>query len=66
IVPDVHKFPGHVACDPKTKSEIVVPLFDPNGNIRGVLDIDSDELAMFDEIDREYLEQIAEQIKELW
>ena len=66
IVPDVHQFPGHVACDPDSKSEIVVPLFDPEGKIRGVLDIDSDALNMFDDVDQEYLEQIADRIQALW
>jgi GAF domain-containing protein len=57
IVPDVEQFPGHIACNSESKSEIVVPLF--NGNeIIGVLDIDSDQLNTFDEIDAKYLEEI--------
>ena len=57
IVPDVEQFPGHIACNSESKSEIVVPLFD-NGEINGVLDIDSDCLNDFDEIDAKYLEEI--------
>lgn len=58
IVPDVHKFPGHIACDSASKSEIVVPLFNKSGNITGVLDVDSTELNSFDEIDKDGLEKI--------
>jgi GAF domain-containing protein len=57
VVPDVEQFPGHIACNSASKSEIVVPLFD-NGEIIGVLDIDSDRLNEFDEIDERYLEEI--------
>jgi GAF domain-containing protein len=57
IVPDVEQFPGHIACNSESKSEIVVPVFD-NGEIIGVLDIDSDQLNTFDEIDAIYLEKI--------
>ncbi len=59
VVPDVHKFPGHIACDTASKSEIVVPLKDKAGNIIGVLDVDSTELNSFDETDREGLEKIV-------
>ena len=58
IVPDVHKFPGHIACDERSKSEIVVPLFDEKGRVIAVFDVDSSELNAFDEIDKEYLEKI--------
>ncbi|ULQ56854.1 GAF domain-containing protein [Flavihumibacter rivuli] len=58
IVPDVEKFPGHIACSSFSKSEIVVPLFN-QGEIMGVLDVDSDELDQFDETDRKYLEEIV-------
>lgn len=58
IVPDVEKFPGHIACSSLSRSEIVVPLKDENG-VWGVLDIDSDELATFDETDARYLEEMA-------
>jgi len=57
IVPDVEQFPGHIACNSESKSEIVVPLFDKD-EIVGVLDIDSDRLNNFDEIDAIYLEKI--------
>jgi GAF domain-containing protein len=58
IVPDVHNFPGHIACDSRSNSEIVVPLKNPDGSIAGVLDVDSRELDSFDEIDRSGLEKI--------
>lgn len=57
IVPDVEKFPGHIACSSLSKSEIVVPLF-KDGNIWGVLDVDSSDYNQFDETDQHYLEQI--------
>ena len=57
IVTDVEQFPGHIACSSESKSEIVVPIFD-KGEIIGVLDIDSDHLSAFDEIDAMYLEKI--------
>ena len=57
IVPDVEQFPGHIACSSESKSEIVVPLF-KDGEIIGVLDIDSDRLNTFDETDAKYLEKI--------
>ena len=59
IVPDVEKFPGHIACSSLSKSEIVVPLW-LNGRIAGVLDIDSELLDQFDETDQLYLEKILE------
>ncbi|HOT01125.1 MAG TPA: GAF domain-containing protein [Acidobacteriota bacterium] len=52
VVADVHAFPGHIACDSRSRSEIVVPLRDAAGRIVGVLDVDSDEPAAFDEVDR--------------
>ncbi len=58
IVPDVDKFPGHIACSGKSRSEIVVP-FVENGETRFVLDVDSDKLADFDGTDCEYLEKIV-------
>jgi len=66
VVPDVHDFPGHVACDPRSKSEIVLPLYDSRGEIRAVLDIDSDEMNAFDDTDREFLERIARLLVPLW
>ena len=58
IVDDVEKFPGHIACSSASRSEIVVPVFQ-NGQIVGVLDVDSTELAHFDTIDQTYLEEIV-------
>ncbi|MEY2901069.1 MAG: hypothetical protein RLY89_175 [Bacteroidota bacterium] len=58
IVPDVEKFPSHIACSSLSKSEIVVPLF-VNGAVVGVLDVDSSELDQFDQTDANYLEQIV-------
>ncbi len=58
IVPDVEKFPGHIACSSASKSEIVVPIF--NGtNVVGVLDVDSELLDQFDAVDQQYLEAIV-------
>lgn len=67
VVPDVELFPGHIACSSDSRSEIVVPIM-VNGEVYGVLDIDSDELATFDDTDRIYLEKmmsiLAEAIKQ--
>jgi L-methionine (R)-S-oxide reductase len=59
IVPDVEKFPGHIACSSLSKSEIVIPLI-KNGEVIGVLDVDSAELDLFDETDKKYLQQIID------
>lgn len=56
VVADVDLFPGHIACSSLSRSEIVVPII-ANGEVKGVLDIDSDQLNTFDETDRKYLEQ---------
>lgn len=61
LVPDVNKFPGHIACDSQSKSEIVVPVFDKNKNLIAVFDVDSTELNSFNEIDKRYLEEILEE-----
>jgi GAF domain-containing protein len=61
IVADVEKFPGHIACSSSSKSEIVLPVF-KEGKIVGVLDVDSSELAQFDEVDQLYLEKILTMI----
>ena len=58
IVDDVEAFPGHIACDSRSRSEIVVPVFDPAGALIAVLDVDSDQPAAFDLVDREGLEAI--------
>ena len=64
LVPNVHAFPGHIACDGASNSEIVVPLFDKNGEVVGVIDIDSPILARFDENDKAGLEEFAKIIEE--
>ncbi|HEY0157196.1 MAG TPA: GAF domain-containing protein [Thermoanaerobaculia bacterium] len=58
IVPDVHQFPGHIACDPNSRSEIVVPVYDRDGALIAVFDVDSDQPDAFDEEDRKGLEKI--------
>lgn len=61
VVPDVEQFPGHIACSSLSRSEIVVPVFSADGSdVIAVLDIDSRELATFDETDRQYLEYICQ------
>ncbi|MCM3692085.1 GAF domain-containing protein [Neobacillus niacini] len=57
-VEDVHQFPGHIACDAASNSEIVIPLI-KDGNLLGVLDIDSPEKSRFDELDQEQLEELT-------
>ncbi|MES2025871.1 MAG: GAF domain-containing protein [Pseudomonadota bacterium] len=59
VVPDVDQFPGHIVCSSLSRSEIVVPYFDIDGNVAGVLDIDSDRLDAFSAIDQLWLEKIA-------
>ena len=63
IVPDVEQFPGHIACSSLSRSEIVVPVFAPDGNVMAVIDIDSEHLATFDVTDKEWLEKMLTQIK---
>jgi GAF domain-containing protein len=58
IVPDVEKFPGHIACDSRSKSEIAMPLYNANKEIIGALDVDSSNYNNFDEIDAVELEKI--------
>ena len=65
IVADVNQFPGHIACDPNSKSEIVVPVFGPDGELIAVLDVDSDQLDSFDEEDQRGLEKIIALFREL-
>jgi GAF domain-containing protein len=62
VVPDVEKFPGHIACSSLSRSEIVVPLV-KNGEVFGVLDVDSAELNTFDETDRKFLEEVVSWIE---
>lgn len=61
VVDDVNKFPGHIFCDSNSKSEIVVPIF-KNGDVAGVLDVDSADYSSFDEIDKIYLEELVKKI----
>jgi GAF domain-containing protein len=62
VVDDVEKFPGHIACDSRSRSEIVIPVRNQENEIVGVFDVDSKETASFDEIDRKYLEEIIGKI----
>ncbi|MEI6681289.1 MAG: GAF domain-containing protein [Bacteroidota bacterium] len=59
VVPDVHLFPGHIACDSRSRSEIVVPVRNVEGTITGVLDVDSEIVNSFDATDAEWLEKIV-------
>lgn len=59
VVPDVHAFPGHIACDSRSNSEIVVPVFDKAGALVAVLDVDSTDFAAFDEVDARGLEAVC-------
>ena len=65
VVPDVEEFPGHIACSSLSRSEIVVPLKNNAGTVCAVLDIDSRELAAFDEVDAKYLGEVAQKISEV-
>ena len=62
VVPDIQQFPGHISCDSRSRSEIVVPLRNSEGKISGVLDVDSKDLGSFDEVDAEWLEKILQLI----
>ncbi|MDP1619306.1 GAF domain-containing protein [Phenylobacterium sp.] len=62
VVDDVHAFPGHIACDARSASEIVVPVFDANGALIAVLDIDSDQPAAFDSNDDLWLKTLVTQV----
>lgn len=59
VVPDVDQFPGHIACSSASRSEIVVPIHQPDGQVSAVLDIDSAELATFDDVDALWLGRVA-------
>ena len=61
VVPDVHKFPGHIACSSLSCSEIVVPMFN-DGEVYAVLDIDSKDYSTFDDLDKEWLEKIVQSL----
>jgi L-methionine (R)-S-oxide reductase len=62
LVADVHAFPGHIACDSRSASEIVVPVFDRHGVLLAVFDVDSDRLSAFDEVDQQGLEAILKAV----
>ncbi|YCM44842.1 GAF domain-containing protein [Verrucomicrobiaceae bacterium 227] len=62
VVADVHEFPGHIACDARSVSEIVVPVKNSGGRLIAVLDIDSTESGHFDQVDREALEELVARI----
>jgi GAF domain-containing protein len=62
LVPDVHEFPGHIACDSASRSEIVIPLH-RDGEVAGVLDIDSPEIGRFTESDRDGLEMVVRELE---
>ena len=66
FVPDVACFPGHIACDSRTRSEIVVPIFGPDGEPIGVLDIDSHRPDHFDETDKEGFESVVRWLEKRW
>lgn len=59
VVPDVELFPGHIACSSLSRSEIVVPVFAEDGEVKAVLDIDSKEIGTFDDVDKKWLEKIC-------
>ena len=63
VVGNVHEFPGHIACDSRSASEIVIPVYNQKGIAVGVLDVDSSELNSFDEVDAEWLEKIVKLVK---
>lgn len=65
LVPDVDAFPGHIACSSLSRSEIVVPVFSSTGEVKMVIDVDSDKLNDFSETDRIYLQKVAELISKI-
>ena len=62
VVPDVEAFPDHIACSSLSRSEIVVPVFDTDGNVKAVLDIDSKDLNTFNEVDQHWLEELVKML----
>ena len=64
VVPDVDKFPGHIVCDSDSRSEIVLPIINKDGELFGVLDLDSSEYNSFNETDKIYLEEICKLLVE--
>lgn len=65
LVPDVEQFPGHIACSSLSVSEIVVPLLNKTGDVFGIIDVDSKEFGILDEVDIKYLEEISGFVKEI-
>ena len=61
---DINKFPGHIFCDADSKSEIVVPIIKNDGSLHGVIDLDSTEYSAFNDVDKEYLEEICKFLSE--
>jgi GAF domain-containing protein len=66
VVGDVHAFPGHIACDGRSRAELVVPLHDRDGRPIGVLDVDSHDLDRFDEVDEAGYESVARLLEAVW
>jgi GAF domain-containing protein len=66
VVPDVHAFPGHIPCDDRSRSEIVVPVFGQDGTPVGVLDVDSHRPDHFDKVDREGYEAVIRMLERRW
>lgn len=66
LVANVHEFADHIACNPNSKSEIVVPCLSDDDTVQAVLDLDHDEFDTFDEVDQKNLELLAEKISSLW
>ncbi len=65
LVPDVHEFPGHIACDTRSRSEIVLPVFDKGGRLQAVFDLDSERPGAFDAVDQQFLEGIVKRMEGL-
>lgn len=65
VVPDVEQFPGHIACDPRSRSEIVLPVHDSGGELSGVLDIDSERKEAFGQVEQEFLETLLKKLEPL-
>lgn len=66
VVDDVHAFPGHIPCDERSRSEVVVPIHDASGAVIGVLDVDSHRAAHFDAVDAEGYERVVRLIEDRW
>ena len=66
VVADVHAFEGHIPCDDRSRSEIVVPIFDADGSAIGVLDVDSHKPDHFDDVDREGYESVVRMLEQRW